>query len=177
MDKVAEMRPGARTIPERSPVGSSGSNGVVERAVQEIEGRIRALKLSLEHRIGKKVDAKERIVAFMPNYAAYLYNRLHKGDDGKVAYERIKGKRPTVIGVEFGEKVLYTKHRGSHLEKTNSRFSPGIMVGVNRRSNEFLVMNKEGLHKTRTIKRIVDKWSEDNFGNGKVGSMERKWSG
>ena len=43
--------PGCRTIVEESPVGSSGSNGVVERAVQSVEGQIRALKLALENRI------------------------------------------------------------------------------------------------------------------------------
>eukprot|EP00973_Karenia_brevis_P000370 53305-Karenia_brevis.AAC.1 len=54
--------------------------------------------------MGKEINAKGRIVAFIPAYAAYLYNRLHRVDDGKVAYERIKGERPTVVGVDFGEK-------------------------------------------------------------------------
>ena len=53
------------------------------------------------------MDARERIVAFIPDYAAYLINRLSQGSDGKAAYERMKGKQPTVIGIEFGEKVLY----------------------------------------------------------------------
>eukprot|EP00973_Karenia_brevis_P035664 4920734-Karenia_brevis.AAC.1 len=68
---------------------------MVERAVQEIEGRIRSLLLSLEERLNRDIDARERIVAFIPQYAAYLYNRLHRGDDGKVSYERVKGKRPS----------------------------------------------------------------------------------
>eukprot|EP00973_Karenia_brevis_P041403 5728168-Karenia_brevis.AAC.1 len=69
-----------------------------------MEGRIRSVLLSLEERLGRDVDARERIVAFIPAYAAYLYNRLHRGEDCKVAYERVKGKRPTVVGAEFGEK-------------------------------------------------------------------------
>eukprot|EP00973_Karenia_brevis_P031596 4357729-Karenia_brevis.AAC.1 len=75
-------------------------------AVQEIEGRLRSILLSLEERMNRDIDAKERIVAFIPAYAAYLYNRLHRGEDGKVAYESVKGKKPTVVRVEFGEKVL-----------------------------------------------------------------------
>eukprot|EP00973_Karenia_brevis_P018676 2560592-Karenia_brevis.AAC.1 len=58
----------------------------------------------LEERLDRDIDAKERIVTFIPADAAYLYNRLHRGDDGKVAYERVKGKKPTVVGLEFGEK-------------------------------------------------------------------------
>ena len=67
--------------------------GVMElwkKGVQDIEGRIRSLFLGLEERIGRKIDARERIVAFIPVYAAYLINRISQGTDGKVAYERIR---------------------------------------------------------------------------------------
>ena len=50
------------------------------------------------------VDTRGRIVAFIPEYAAYWVNRMIVGTDGQVAYERIKGKRPTIMGIEFGEK-------------------------------------------------------------------------
>eukprot|EP00973_Karenia_brevis_P058198 8101885-Karenia_brevis.AAC.1 len=69
-----------------------------------MEGRTRSLLLSLEERLNREIQAKERIVAFTPQHAAYLYNRLHRGDDGKVGYEKVKGKKPSVVGVEFGEK-------------------------------------------------------------------------
>ena len=49
--------------------------------------------ISLQRRLGRKLDAKERIVAFIPEYAAYMLNRIQRGHDGKVAYERVKGKR------------------------------------------------------------------------------------
>ena len=64
------------TLVEESPVKSSGSNGVVERGVQEVENRIRAVFLSLQERMGVKLDARERIVAFIPEYVANLMNRL-----------------------------------------------------------------------------------------------------
>ena len=34
-------------------------------------------------------------------------NRLNKGEDGKVPYERVKGKKLFVLGIEFGENLLY----------------------------------------------------------------------
>eukprot|EP00973_Karenia_brevis_P021631 2975385-Karenia_brevis.AAC.1 len=98
MRYVKEERNNVKTLIEEAPKKVNGSNGTVERAVQEIEGRIRASLLSLEERMGREVNAKERIVAFIQSYAAYFYNRLHRGDDGKVAYERIKGKKPSVVG-------------------------------------------------------------------------------
>eukprot|EP00973_Karenia_brevis_P088151 12222065-Karenia_brevis.AAC.1 len=80
---------------------------------KKLMGRIRSILLSLEERLGREVDAKERIVALIQAYAAYLYNRLHRGDDGKGPYERVKGEKPSVLGIEFGEKVLYMRHMGS----------------------------------------------------------------
>ena len=107
LECVDMERPEGKTVIEESPVQSSASNGIVERAIQEIEGRIRAIYLQLESRIGRDISAKERIIAFIPEYAAYLTNRLHKWSDGKTAYERTRGKKPTVLGIEFGEKLLY----------------------------------------------------------------------
>ena len=43
----------------------------------------------------------------LKEYVAYMYNRLHIGEDGKRAYERITGKLPSVTGLEFGEKLLF----------------------------------------------------------------------
>jgi hypothetical protein len=66
MKDLVQNRPEGRTIVEESPKKSSGSNGVCERAVQEIEGRIRSILLSLQERLGVKVDCRERIIAFIP---------------------------------------------------------------------------------------------------------------
>eukprot|EP00973_Karenia_brevis_P018859 2585580-Karenia_brevis.AAC.1 len=45
---IQEERSGAKTVVEEAPKKVKGSNGIAERAVQEIEGRIRAILLSLE---------------------------------------------------------------------------------------------------------------------------------
>ena len=158
-----ENREEGRTVVEESPVKSSGSNGVVERAVQEIEGQIRALFIGLQDRLGFSIDARERVVAFIPEYAAYLLNRLQRGRDGKVPYERLKGKKPTVLGVEFGEKVMYKLKAGGRLEKINSRWDYGIFVGVRRRSNELYLATKDGVVQSRSVKRlpVEMRWGRD----------------
>eukprot|EP00973_Karenia_brevis_P034879 4814014-Karenia_brevis.AAC.1 len=58
---IQEERKEGRTVVEEAPKKVKGSNGVVERAVQEIEGRIRFILLSLEERMSRDIDAKERI--------------------------------------------------------------------------------------------------------------------
>lgn len=97
-DIVAERREG-QTVVEDAPKGSTGSNGIAERAVQEIEGVVRGMKSALEARLGRKVGVREPLINFMPEYSSYLINILEVGKDGKTAYERNKGKRATVFGV------------------------------------------------------------------------------
>jgi hypothetical protein len=57
--ELVEARAEGRTIVEASPVQSKGSNGVAERAAQEIEGQMRSLFLALEERLGRCIDARE----------------------------------------------------------------------------------------------------------------------
>ena len=85
-----EAREEGKTIPEESPVGSSGSNGIVERGVQAVVGQLIFLLLAFEGRLGRRLDVKERVVTFMPEYAAYLLNRLEVGKDGKTSNERTR---------------------------------------------------------------------------------------
>jgi hypothetical protein len=155
---------GSKTIVEESPVGSKGSNGVAERAVQEIEGQLRVMKLALEDRIGKEIDAEACVLTFAAEYASYLINRLLVGKDGKTACERSKGKSATVLGLEFGEKVLYKKKAKAKMEKINSRWEYGIFVGVRQRSGELWVATQEGVKKVRSVRRIPieERWSEDS---------------
>jgi hypothetical protein len=161
--ELIESREEGKTVPEESPVKSSGSNGVVEKGVGDVEGEVRAMFLGFQERLGKKVDARERIVAFIPEYAAYLMNRLVQGADGKVAYERIKGKKPSILGIEFGEKVLFKVKLGQKMEKINARWEHGIFVGVKRKSNELQVATVEGILNVRSVRRIPveRRWSED----------------
>ena len=155
---------GCRTIVEESPVASSGSNGGVERAVQTVEGQIRSLKLALEGRIGREINAEAAVVTFIAEYAAYLCNRLEVGQDGKTPYERTKGKSPTVLGIEFGEKLLWRKRGGAKLDKINTKWEYGIFVGIRQKSGEIWVADQNGVHKARSVRRLArqDRWTADS---------------
>ena len=54
IEDIVKEREDGRTVVEESPRESSGSNGVVERAVQSVEGHIRVVLLALEDRIGRE---------------------------------------------------------------------------------------------------------------------------
>ena len=64
--EIESQRPEGRTISEEAPKQSKGSNGIAERAVQEIEGITRSIFIGLSYRLSRRVDARERVVAFIP---------------------------------------------------------------------------------------------------------------
>ena len=152
----------------------------MERAAQTIEGQIRVMKSALEGRMGKKVDAEKKIVTFMAEYAGYLVNRLEVGKDGKTAYERSRGKKAKVIGVEFGEKLLWMKRPkdSQKMAKIEAKWEYGVFVGVRRRSGELWVATEDGLKKVRSVRRIPvqERWGDDNL-NWVKNVPWNKWKG
>ena len=116
-------------------------------------------------------DAREKIMAFMLEYATYLSNRFKIGEDGKVPYQRVKGKKPTVLGVEFGEKQFFKVKIGNKLQKIKSRWKLGIFVGIRWKSNEVIVSTPEGITTVKTVRRIPEskRWGRRY---GEVGGMD-----
>ena len=131
---------------------------------QSVEGVIRTLLSALEERLGAKIKAEDKIVAFMAEYAAYLINRMEVGKDGKTAYERNKGKTSTVLAVEFGEKLLWKVRPKSRMEKLNARWEYGVFVGVKAASSEIWVATKAGLQAVRSVRRLAaeERWKPEN---------------
>ena len=122
--------------------------------------------MGLEARVKRKVDPRLLIVSFIPEYTAYLLNRLEVGKDGKTGYERAKGKRACVMGVEFGEKVLFKVRFKEKMAKIEARWEPGIFVGVRGRSGDFWIAVKGKVFGVRSIRRLAfeERWGQDCLG-------------
>ena len=97
----------------------------------------------------------------MVEYVSYLVNRCKVGHHGKTAYERCKGKRAKINGIEFWEAVWWKRKReGGGPGKLTSMWSDGIYVGMKGKSGEFSVSDTSGVWKTRTVKRkpLEERW-------------------
>ena len=77
----------------------------------------------------------------MIEYAATLLNRGHVAEDGKTAYERLKGKPATIPGLQFGERVLLRSNTPARdrRNKMDSEWSRDIFLGQRSVSGEFIV--------------------------------------
>ena len=92
----------AEVVPEESPTHESQSNGEIEGAVRIIPGQTRTLGIQLEAHYGMEHPRDSTVVPWLTNYAADTLNRPKLGDDGKTAYQRLRGRPVRGIWVQFG---------------------------------------------------------------------------
>ena len=110
--EVAERRTKTTRV-ENSPKGDSKANGAAERAVQAVGEQLRVLRCGLQQRLGARVPGGHDLTAWLVEHAADLLNKVHRGEDGRTAYQRVRGKPFRGQLVEFGEKV----HRRSDVKR------------------------------------------------------------
>ena len=151
--RVAQKREG-ETFLEHSPVRSSGSNGIIERGIKDVQGQIRSMKFAIDERISTDLSGSSKVLCWLVEFAALLINRYSVGHDGKTPYERLKGKKSNMFGFEFGERVLFRRVPVSaKLAKLDSLWNIGVFVGYRSATGEYMVVTPEGALKTRTLRR------------------------
>ena len=88
------------------PAYDSKANGSIENAVRQLQGLLRTLKLCLEDRIGKKIPTEHPLLAWLVRHTTWLLSVRIRGEDGKTAYARLRGKPFARRLVAFGEECL-----------------------------------------------------------------------
>ena len=165
---VARLRKDYGSALEQSRVGDSNSNGRIERAIQDLKGLIRTLKASLEIKVGSRINLSDPIVPLLVRHAAHIINVSRVRDNGRTAWQLMKGRRSRTPLLPFGEVVMFkiptTNRRIGSFE---DRWEKGIWAGVESRSGEHLVATTEGIFKVSTIKRrpADQRWSSEMLQN------------
>ena len=71
---------------QESPTENPASNGAAECAVREVKRMIRAILSELETKLGKQIDPRHSVLAWIARRAALLLTRFRVGEDGESAY-------------------------------------------------------------------------------------------
>ena len=87
------------------------SNGAVEKAVDQVMGQLRTLKLSLESRLGSPVNNNWPIINWLVEHTCTTMNRGQIGHGGKIPYRRLMGKEAAQPLAEVGEQILAKPYR------------------------------------------------------------------
>ncbi len=153
----------ARTVPRNPPAYNPQANGPCEKAVQDVTGHHRTIKLGLEMRLGVKVDERLPIMQWAFEHASFLITRFSVGKDGMTPLERGIGRKWRRPIVEFGEMVLAKlalrrRAQGKDRKqkrKLAARSIDGVWVGQVSRTGEHLIIKPNGdTVRCRTIKRV-----------------------
>ena len=167
------------TILEHSPVAESAANGIAEKAVQQVEERVRVLKLGLQRRISSFVPTMHPIMTWLIQHAGDMLSKLEVGADGRTPYERLRGKRYRGEVVEFGSIVHYRVSgalqpgRG----KLEPRWREGVWLGKRWESDEHLISTPEGVMKCRAIAQVPQNKRWSNEAVNSVRGVPWAWKG
>ncbi len=144
-------------VPEQSPVGDHKANGAVENAVKEIKRRQRAIRSSLESRLGFKLKEDDPVLDWIPQHAAAQINRFKIGEDGRTPDQRRTGKVWRKKMPLFGERIM-VKEAGSKGRRNDAamRMLPGRYVGHHNKHGSVLILTEEGLKVGSNYHRLPD---------------------
>ena len=167
--KVQSMRPG-RTIPRNPPAYNPESNGAIEKAVRDVTGQSRALKIGLEARLKATIPEVSAIMEWILEHAPFLINKFSVGHDGMTPHERLTGSKWRRPIVEIGEVVLAKlvgkKRKKGKKDKQRKKLAEqsieAIYVGQVARTGEHIVAQSNGdAFRCRTVRRVPleDRWN------------------
>ena len=137
---------GGRVTPEQPPAGEHQANGMAEEAGRTIRDHARVLKIDLQPKIGRNIEATEPIMPWLFRWSAMAASRFKPGTDKRTPYERHTGRSCGVEVVPFGETVLYrmpevARNRHQALE---DRWSKRVWLGHARSTSATLVATEKG---------------------------------
>ena len=104
---LRDLRNVGKTLIEPAVPGQPQTNGVAEKAVQDLTTQVRKYKIAIETRLGQPVPARSIVFRWLVPHSADTINRScpSLAHDGKVPFQRLNNKMPKPIDVEFGEQV------------------------------------------------------------------------
>ena len=143
----------ADIIPEESPGYDSQSNGMIERAIQQVQGQFRTIKDGMEARYGTKLEGHNPMVPWMVAHAADCITRYHVHNDGRTGYQNLKGRVFKKEVCEFGENVLFLRPNTRGKDKFEVRWEEGLWLGIHEQSNEVIIGTDKGVLKARDVRR------------------------
>ncbi|CAE7484287.1 unnamed protein product, partial [Symbiodinium sp. CCMP2456] len=146
--KVAEVE----AIPRECPVGDHQKNGEIESAVRELKRQMRAVRMSLEGRLGRALADDDPLLMWIPTFAGDCIAFHRRGADGKTPWERETGRKWRRPCLEFGEKVMIKEAYDSML---------GIMHGT----GAVMGLTSEGVKFGTGVSRLAasERWSVEGL--------------
>ena len=111
-----------------------------------------------------KLKCDDVIIQWMISWAAMMVSWYMVGKDGRMSYERRRGRACRAPAATFGEKVWYKQIREQkeRKDKIESEWHECLWLGQSRSTNETIVGLAEGVVRAYATRRDADeRWKGD----------------
>ena len=75
------------TVPVKSPVRDSKSNGMMEGAIRIWQGQLRTIKHFTESKTKRRIEVDGVLLSWLIPFVAEIFNKFRLGSDGRTAYK------------------------------------------------------------------------------------------
>ena len=148
---------------EESGVGESAQNGVVERAIWEVEPMTRTLCHAVQESHGVKLELTHPVRVWAVECSSQLLNLGQRSlKDNRTAYELRRGKPFRWKLPAFAEAVMLLRVADQRRRmKFEDRWFTGIYLGLVERSNMVLIGTPQGVVKVNCMKALPPAQAKD----------------
>ena len=123
------------------------------------------MKSALEARWNLRIKDEHLVLTWLVEQSAVILNKCGTGHDGRTPHERLKGKKATMITIEFGVRVHHRKKpKIGPLAKLEVLWQDGVYLGQRAVSGECIVGFGSGVETTRNVHRKPEgeRWTPDS---------------
>ena len=140
---------------EHPPPYDPQANGGAEIRVKLVKGQLKTLRSSLEARVGFKIPVAHPINTWLVEHAADILTWISKGQDGKTAYHRVRGRAFNGKLLLFGETCRY-KARAKESLENRDKWNQAIYLGRERDNGQHLLFDPlwDSVAMARTVLRF-----------------------
>ena len=165
---VDEHLKNVEVVHKTCPVGDHAANGSIEVAVREIKRQMRSLRLSLERKLGCKLNDDNVLLSWMASFAAQVINCYRRDASGKTSYEKEFGRKWMRPALEFGE-LTYMREAVERQNRPKRDWEQRMIevryIGHHSRSGSILGLTSDGLRLGAAVRRVGEglRWRSDGI--------------
>lgn len=130
---------GGKYTIERSPVETSASNGIVERAVQPVQDQARVMKVTIERRLGIDISVDNLLVDWMVEYAAHVASSARSCTTERQPTKDCKARKRTWWAWSSSTRSIGSRETGGELANFVTSWRDGVFLGGEGKTGELTI--------------------------------------
>ena len=112
--------------------------------------------------VSERYESRHPLIPWLIKHAAAVMNYGQVGEDGKVPWERLRGKKLQQLLIPIGELVMFDTGEAS--SRREGRWPEGIFLGISDRNHYYLGIEGK-IVTSRSLRRLPDSENSQSVGS------------